>query len=107
MKNALDWASKPLVDGPAPVQGKPVALCGSGGGLGTERAQLALRQTAVFMQLNVMTLPETLVRRWGGDVFDAAGDLKDNEAGEKDARSWARCSPPSPRMLATSVYAKR
>ena len=58
LQNALDWASKPLVDGPAPMQGKPVALCGSGGGLGTERAQLALRQTAVFMQLNVMTLPE-------------------------------------------------
>ena len=101
MKNALDWASKPLVDGPAPMQGKPVALCGSGGGLGTERAQLALRQTAVFMQLNVMTLPETLVRRWGGDVFDAAGDLKDNEAGEKERAKLGKM------LAAFAPYARR
>lgn len=84
LKNALDWASKPLVDGDPPMQGKPVAMCGSGGGLGTVRSQMALRQTAVFMQLNVMTMPETLVRRWGGDIFDEAGDLKDNDAGNKE-----------------------
>ena len=63
-QNALDWASKPFGDGPPPMQGRGVALCGAGGGAGTMRSQLALRQTAVFMQLNVITQPEVRCVRW-------------------------------------------
>lgn len=82
-KNALDWASKPLSDGGPPMQGRGVAVIGSGGGAGALRAQYAFRQTAVFMQLNVMTAPETGIRRWGGAFFNDAGDLVDDGQREK------------------------
>ena len=83
-QNALDWASKPLLDGEPPMKGKPVAVVSVGGGLGGLRAQLAFRQTAIFMQLQVMTAPEVGVRRWGGDFFDENGDLKDNDGANRE-----------------------
>jgi chromate reductase, NAD(P)H dehydrogenase (quinone) len=54
LKNALDWASRPPRD--SPLSGKPVGLMGaSGGGSGTMRSQLALRQ--VFVSTGCLVLP--------------------------------------------------
>ncbi len=49
LKNILDWLSR-LPDS-QPLSGKPVALMGAGGGMGTSRAQYHLRQSAVFLNL--------------------------------------------------------
>jgi chromate reductase len=75
LKNALDWASR------APERAllhKPVALIGaSGGGFGTVRAQLALRQMFVFTESYVMSKPELWVSR-ARERFDEAGSLTDD-----------------------------
>ena len=42
LKNAIDWASRPMND--SPLAGKPLAIMGAGGIGGTIRAQLALPQ---------------------------------------------------------------
>jgi chromate reductase len=75
LKNALDWASR------APERAllhKPVALIGaSGGGFGTVRAQLALRQMFVFTESYVMAKPELWVSR-ARERFDEKGNLTDD-----------------------------
>lgn len=59
LKNALDWASRPR---PTPaLHRKPVALMGAGGGSGTIRAQLALRQVLACNECYVMPKPELYV----------------------------------------------
>jgi len=74
LKNAIDWASRPVKD--SPLVGKPVALMGAGGIMGTVRAQLAFRQMGPFLNLYIMNRPEVLVTRsW--EKFDAEGNLKD------------------------------
>ena len=35
-------------------------------------------------------LHQVLVRRWGGDVFDDAGDVKDNDAGNAERAKLAK-----------------
>src|SRR5690242_13203861 len=52
LKNALDWASRPITD--SALAGKPLAMMGAGGVSGTNRAQLALR--AISGALNVLLL---------------------------------------------------
>lgn len=42
LKNAIDWASRTPKD--SPLTGKPIAMMGAGGVMGTVRAQLHLRQ---------------------------------------------------------------
>ncbi len=62
LKNALDWASRPARE--TPLRGKPVGIVGaSGGGSGTMRAQLALRQVFVFTGSLVLSKPEVYVTR--------------------------------------------
>jgi len=56
LKNALDWASRPVAD--SPLSGKPVALIGAGGAMGTSRAQLHLRQVAVATSMLPLSKPE-------------------------------------------------
>lgn len=57
VKNAIDWASRPVRD--APLAGLPTLLLGaSGGGSGTMRGQLALRQSLVFTATPVLPKPE-------------------------------------------------
>ncbi|MCE7002263.1 NAD(P)H-dependent oxidoreductase [Kibdelosporangium philippinense] len=60
LKNLLDWMSFP-----PPVncfRFKPVGVLGaSAGAFGTVRAQLALRQTLMFLDATVMTKPEVYV----------------------------------------------
>jgi chromate reductase len=74
MKNALDWASR------APdnylLAGKPAAILGSGGGMGTARAQYHLRQVCVFLNLHLLNKPEVFSNAFGGS-FDEEGNLID------------------------------
>lgn len=72
LKNALDWASRPVDT--SPLNGKPLAMMGAGGMFGTVRAQLALRQTAVYTNMLPLNRPELMiVRSW--EKFDAEGNL--------------------------------
>jgi len=72
LKNALDWASR------APdnrlLAGKPAAILGSGGGMGTSRAQYHLRQVCVFLDLRLLNKPEVFVNAFAGN-FDEQGNL--------------------------------
>lgn len=75
LKNAIDWASRPLAS--TPLAGKPVAIMGAGGMFGTVRAQLHLRQ--ILVMALPLPKPEVLVQRaW--EKFDAQGNLIDQPA---------------------------
>jgi chromate reductase len=74
LKNAIDWASRPLEESPLP--GKPMAMMGTGGHFGTARAQYHLRQVAVFTEMLPMNKPELFVpKSW--EKFDQEGNLID------------------------------
>lgn len=75
LKNAIDWASRP--PDTSPLAGKPIAMMGAGGGLGTGRAQYHLRQVAVFTDMLPMNKPELMVER-AYERFDADGNLIDD-----------------------------
>ena len=75
IKNALDWASRPE----SPLNGKPVAFMSTGGQLGGARAQLQLRQVAVYTNMLPLNRPEVIIPR-GWEKFDAEGRLTDEAA---------------------------
>lgn len=74
LKNALDWASR------APenrlLNGKPAAIMGSGGGMGSARAQYHLRQVCVFLNIHLLNKPEVFSNAFNGS-FDDKGSLTD------------------------------
>lgn len=72
MKNAIDWASRR----PSPLDYKPAAILGAGGGSGTARAQRHLRDILKHNDLRVVTEPEVLVAR--ARQFFSDGRLTDN-----------------------------
>ena len=72
LKNALDWASREPDN--RLLAGKPAAILGSGGGMGTSRAQYHLRQVAVFLDLRLLNKPEVFVNAFAGH-FDEQGNL--------------------------------
>lgn len=74
LKNILDWASREPDN--ALLAGKPAALMGAGGGMGTSRAQYHLRQVAVFLDLKLLNKPEVFANAFAGS-FDADGNLTD------------------------------
>ena len=74
LKNALDWASRE--PGNTLLAGKPVAIMGAGGGMGTSRAQYHLRQVCVFLDLHPLNKPEVFANAFVG-AFDADGNLTD------------------------------
>ena len=74
LKNALDWASRE--PGNALLAGKPVAIMGAGGGMGTSRAQYHLRQVCVYLDLHPLNKPEVFANAFAG-AFDADGNLTD------------------------------
>jgi chromate reductase len=77
LKNAIDWASRP--PGKSVLNGKPAAIMGaSPGGVGTARAQLALRQSFVFTDTRALLRPEVMVARVQEKV-DAQGRLTDDK----------------------------
>ena len=74
LKNAIDWLSRPPLDG-ALVR-KPVAIMGAGGRLGSARAQYHLRQVCGCLSMLPVPRPEVFVlSAW--ERFDADGRLKD------------------------------
>lgn len=77
LKNAIDWASRPPQS--SPFAGKPLAIMGAGGRLGTARAQYHLRQIAVFLNMHPINKPEVLVQ-FAGEKFDSNGHLTDQQS---------------------------
>jgi len=73
LKNAIDWASRPLAE--YPFTGKPLGIMGASTGLaGSLRAQLHLRQ--ILFVSNDMRTPELFVQLVH-EKFDTSGRLKD------------------------------
>ena len=81
LKNALDWASRPYGDNS--LDGKPAAIIGgSGGMIGSARAQYHLRQIMVFFNMHPLNRPEVMVPMMQ-DKFDANLKLTDEKTREK------------------------
>ncbi len=80
LKNAIDWASRPVKD--SPLNGKPFAMMGAGVGLGTARAQYHFRQLAVFTNMITFNKPELFVQN-AVEKFDQNGNLKDDSVKER------------------------
>lgn len=80
LKNALDWLSRE--PGLKPFAGKPAAIVGAGGGMGTARSQLQLRQVCVYLDLHLLNKPEFFSNAFS-PAFDAAGNLVDAELSKK------------------------
>ena len=75
LKNALDWASRPV--GHAPLNGKPLAIMGvTASRFGTVRAQMNLRQVAHATSMLPLNRPEVMIAQ-AADKFDAQGRLID------------------------------
>ena len=74
LKNALDWASREPDN--AILSGKTVAIMGSGGGMGTSRAQYHLRQSCVYLNLHPLNKPEVFANAFA-NMFDQEGNLVD------------------------------
>lgn len=74
LKNALDWASRTPENNL--LAGKPVAIMGAGGGMGTARAQYHLRQVCVYLDLYPLNKPEVFSNAFNGS-FDGEGNLVD------------------------------
>ena len=71
LKNALDWASRPIATNY--LDGKPLAILGAGGRMGTIRAQHHLRQIAAGVNMLPVNRPEVAVIIPGS--FDDQGNL--------------------------------
>lgn len=76
LKNMLDWASREPDN--RLLAGKPVALMGAGGGMGTSRAQYHVRQVCVYLDLHPLNKPEVFANAFAGG-FDANGNLTDEK----------------------------
>ncbi len=105
LKNALDWASRPVSE--SGLNGKPVAIMGaSQGAFGTVRAQLHFRHVAVFTNMHLINKPEVLVRDPQAK-FSADGRLTDEETRRllaqlvQEFASWTRVLA-APRATLTS-----
>lgn len=93
LKNAIDWASRPVKD--SALAGKPAAIMGAGGVFGTVRAQQHLRQILTATNMLLLNRPDVLVQRsW--EKFDAEGNLSDEGTRQQIAdqlaalAAWAR-----------------
>ncbi len=80
LKNAIDWASRPAQN--SSLNGKPFAMMGAGGGLGTARAQYHLRQIAVYTNMYTFNKPELIIPR-AFEKFDKDGNLLDESIKER------------------------
>jgi len=76
LKNALDWASREPEN--SLLSGKTVAIMGSGGGMGTSRAQYHLRQSCVYLNLHPLNRPEVFANAFT-NMFDQQGNLLDEK----------------------------
>lgn len=76
LKNALDWPSRE--PGNKVLAGKPVAILGAGGGMGTSRSQYHLRQCCVCLNLRPLNKPEFFSNAFSAS-FDQDGNLVDEK----------------------------
>lgn len=76
LKNALDWASREPDNNL--LSGKPAALMGSGGGMGTSRSQYHMRQVCVFLNMHPLNKPEVFANAFA-NTFDDQGKLTDTK----------------------------
>jgi chromate reductase, NAD(P)H dehydrogenase (quinone) len=76
LKNAIDWASRAKDN--ALLAGKPGMVFGAGGGMGTSRAQLHLRQVTSAMDIHMLNKPEVFANAFS-ESFDADGKLVDTK----------------------------
>ena len=75
LKNAFDWASRPVAT--SPLRGKPVGIVGCAAGMsGSMRAQAHMRQILLFSDAPTLAQPEVLIPR-SHERFDADGVLTD------------------------------
>lgn len=82
LKNILDWASREPNN--ALLAGKPAAIMGAAGGMGSSRAQYHLRQVCVFLDLQPLNKPEVFANAFAGG-FDADGNLTDEKLAKQVA----------------------
>jgi chromate reductase len=62
LKNAIDWVSRPGPNKELPFDEKPLGIMGATPGLyGTVRAQMQLRQMAVYLNMFPINKPEVMV----------------------------------------------
>ena len=109
LKNALDWASRPLATNA--FRNKPVAVIGSSAGVfGGVWAQAELRKVLAAMGARVAEVE--LAVGHAHEKFDADGKLVDDEVRDGSARrsttllAEARSAPASPLRLASSAAAR-
>lgn len=76
LKNALDWASREPDN--RLLAGKPAAIMGAGGGMGSSRSQYHLRQVGVFLDLHFVNRPEVFSNAFSAS-FDEHGQLVDEK----------------------------
>jgi len=76
LKNALDWASREPDN--HLLSGKPAALMGAGGGMGTSRSQYHTRQVCVFLNMHPLNRPEVFANAFA-NTFDDQGNLTDSK----------------------------
>ena len=74
LKNAIDWLSRE--PGIKPFFGKPGAVMGAGGGMGTSRSQNHLRQVCVYLNMHLVEKPEFFSNAFS-PAFNAEGNLVD------------------------------
>lgn len=93
LKNAIDWASRPYGDNS--FDNKPGAIMSASSGmLGGVRAQYALRQSCVFLNIHLINKPEVMVPFVQDKIKD--GKLVDGHTREKIQQllealcSWTR-----------------
>lgn len=79
LKNIIDWASRE--PGIKLLLGKPAAIMGAGGGMGTSRAQYHLRQVLVFADIHPLNKPEVFANAFTAGNFDSDGNLLDGRIG--------------------------
>lgn len=80
LKNALDWLSRePNLK---PFYGKPGAVLGAAGGMGSMRSQNHLRQVCVYLNLLLIDKPEFFSNAFS-PAFNKDGDLVDPELTNK------------------------
>ncbi len=79
LKNALDWASREPEN--KLLKGKPVALVGAGGGMGSSRSQYHVRQSCVYLNMHPLNKPEVFVNAFA-NTFDPEGNLTDTKIQE-------------------------
>ncbi len=75
LKNALDWASRP--PGRSVLRGKPIAMMGASlSPVGTARAHMQLREIVLYVQAQMVVVPEVLVAH-AAEKFDDEGSFTD------------------------------